>query len=190
MTPISASEQGYVCSWSICKSQQNLFESKDDWISHLRTHFYNQIGESCCNSPVQSPEPSLSSSPSTPSSNISSSSTTTPVATTNTATSPMIKTAHVVDVSEVQGIALVASHLLNWLSKDPSSSYYFIPYEKELAGIAEQRPKLATHVWSICSNFKSSSLKSSSITTSQILSNSTETALQDSNTTTMNTTSS
>jgi hypothetical protein len=164
MTPISAGEQGYVCSWSICKSQQNLFESKDDWISHLRTHFYNQIGESCCNSPVQSPEPSLSSSPSTPSSNISSSSTSTLAASATAATSPI----HVVDLSEVQGIALVASHLLNWLSKDPSSSYYFIPYEKELAAIAEQRPKLASHVWSICSNFKSSSLKSSSTTTCQI----------------------
>ncbi|GAA5807795.1 hypothetical protein MFLAVUS_001174 [Mucor flavus] len=143
----------YVCSWSHCTQQ--LFTTKDDWVSHLRTHFYNQIGESCYNSPVQSPEPSLSSSPSTPTSNISSSSTSTPPV---TSTSPMIKNkTTVIDSSDIQGIALVAAHLLNWLSKDPQSNYYFIPYEKELSAIAEQRPKLASHIWSISSNFKSSS---------------------------------
>ncbi|GAN02603.1 hypothetical protein MAM1_0025d02047 [Mucor ambiguus] len=147
----------YVCSWSHCNTQQNLFENKDALISHLRTHFYNQIGESCCNSPVQSPAPSLSSSPSTPTSNISS-------ACSMSTTSPTIKTMNiVVDDSEIQGIALVASHLLNWLSKDPQSTFYFIPYEKELTSVAEQRPKIASHIWSICSNFKSSLSKSTGV---------------------------
>ncbi|KAI8094989.1 uncharacterized protein B0P05DRAFT_524204 [Gilbertella persicaria] len=141
--PSTMESEHYVCSWSHCKNEQNLFSSKDGWISHLRTHFYNQVGESCCNSPVQSPEPSLSPSPSTPASQISLTST----------TSPRVKP---VDMSDIQGIALVASHLLNWLSKDPQSAPYFIPYEKELTSIAEQRPKLAAFVWSICSNFKSS----------------------------------
>lgn len=147
----------YVCSWSHCNTEQNLFENKDMLISHLRTHFYNQVGESCCNSPVQSPAPSLSSSPSTPTSNISSSCS-------MSTTSPTIKTMNiVVDDSEIQGIALVASHLLNWLSKDPQSTFYFIPYEKELTTVAEQRPKIASHIWSICSNFKSSLSKSTAV---------------------------
>ncbi|KAL7330637.1 hypothetical protein PS15p_205550 [Mucor circinelloides] len=147
----------YVCSWSHCNTEQNLFENKDTLISHLRTHFYNQVGESCCNSPVQSPAPSLSSSPSTPTSNISSSCS-------MSTTSPTIKTMNiVVDDSEIQGIALVASHLLNWLSKDPQSTFYFIPYEKELTTVAEQRPKIASHIWSICSNFKSSLSKSTAV---------------------------
>lgn len=154
MTPTT--NESYVCSWSHCNTEQNLFENKDALISHLRTHFYNQIGESCCNSPVQSPAPSLSSSPSTPTSNISSSSMST--------NSPTMKTMNIVDDSEVQGIALVASYLLNWLSKDPQSTFYFIPYEKELTTVAEQRPKLASHIWSICSNFKSSSTKSTAVT--------------------------
>lgn len=151
---VPTADDDYVCSWSHCPQQ--LFTSKDDWISHLRTHFFNQIGESCCNSPVQSPEPSLSSSPSTPTSNISSSSTTStpPII----SSSPVMMKKHlVIDSSDIQGIALVAAHLLVWLSKDPQSTFYFIPYEKELSTIAEQRPKLASHVWSICSNFKSSS---------------------------------
>ncbi|KAF1802694.1 C2H2-type zinc finger transcription factor [Mucor lusitanicus] len=155
MTPTA--NASYVCSWSHCNTEQNLFENKDALISHLRTHFYNQIGESCCNSPVQSPAPSLSSSPSTPTSNISS-------ACSMSTTSPTIKTMNiVVDDSEIQGIALVASHLLNWLSKDPQSTFYFIPYEKELTSVAEQRPKIASHIWSICSNFKSSLTKSTAV---------------------------
>ncbi|KAI8647270.1 hypothetical protein BD408DRAFT_408896 [Parasitella parasitica] len=143
--------KSYVCSWSHCNTEQNLFENKDGLISHLRTHFYNQVGESCCNSPVQSPAPSLSSSPSTPTSNISLSSMITD--------SPTIKSMTIVDDSPIQGIALVASHLLDWLSKDPQSTLYFIPYEKELTAVVEQRPKLASHIWSICSNFQSSSSK-------------------------------
>ncbi|KAI7903591.1 uncharacterized protein BX663DRAFT_433537 [Cokeromyces recurvatus] len=130
--------QKYICSWSHCSTEQNFFSNKNDWISHLRTHFYNEIGESCCNSPVQSPEPSLLSSPSTP--------------TSNTSSTPTLLS---IDNSNIQGIALVTSHLLDWLSKDPQSMYYFIPYEKELSAVAEQRPKLANRIWSICSNFKS-----------------------------------
>ncbi|KAI9486286.1 MAG: hypothetical protein EXX96DRAFT_548443 [Benjaminiella poitrasii] len=142
MKPITTSDDinstNYICGWSHCTIEQNLFSNKNDWISHLRTHFYNEIGESRCNSPIQSPELSLSL-PSTPTSNISSSS-----------------TLPCVDNSNIQGIALVVSHLLDWLSKDPQSMYYFIPYEKELSAIAEQRPKLACRIWSICSNFRSS----------------------------------
>lgn len=123
----------YDCQWGYCNMKS---DNKNDCISHIRTHFYNQMGESCCNSPVLSPEPSSSSSsPSTPSSNISSISS--------------------VDNSDIQGIALVAAYFLNWLSKDPQAAHHFIPYEKELIKIAEQRPKLAKHIWSIRSNFKS-----------------------------------
>lgn len=160
---VPTADDEYACNWSHCS--QELFTSKDNWISHLRTHFYNQVGESCCNSPVLSPEPSLSSSPSTPSSNISSSSVTTtatPPSSTSTssaAISPVIKKNTMVDTSDIQGIALVAAHLLNWLSKDPQSMYYFIPYEKELTAIVEQRPKMATHISSIFSNFKISTSK-------------------------------
>ncbi|CEP09228.1 hypothetical protein [Parasitella parasitica] len=158
MTPTA--NESFVCSWSHCNTEQNLFESKDALISHLRTHFYNQVGESCCNSPVQSPAPSLASSPSTPTSNISSSSISTD--------SPTIKTMTIVDDSPIQGIALVASHLLNWLSKDPQSALYFIPYEKDLTTVAERRPKLASHIWAICSNFKSSSLSKATTATVKI----------------------
>lgn len=164
---VPTAEDEYACNWSHCS--QELFTSKDNWISHLRTHFYNQVGESCCNSPVLSPEPSLSSSPSTPSSNISSSSVTTTATPPSTSTissttaaaviSPVIKKNTMVDTSDIQGIALVAAHLLNWLSKDPQSMYYFIPYEKELTAIVEQRPKMATHISSIFSNFKISTSK-------------------------------
>lgn len=157
---VATTEDDYPCSWSHCTQQ--LFPTKDEWISHLRTHFFNGIGESCCNSPAQSPEPSLSSSPSTPTSNISSNSSMhTPQSTSHGVTSPVMSNHHVtVDLSDIQGIALVAAHLLVWLSKDPQSTLYFIPYEKELTTIAEQRPKLASHVWSICSNFKLSSSSS------------------------------
>lgn len=120
----------YECGWGYCHMNSTPFDNKNECITHLRTHFYNQMGESCCNSPVQSPEPSVaSSSPSTPTSNIST------------------------DNSDVQGIALVAAHFLHWLSKDPQATHYFIPYEKELIKIAEQRPKLAKQIWSIRSNF-------------------------------------
>lgn len=152
---VPTTDDNYTCNWSHCS--QEIFTNKDDWISHLRTHFYNQVGESCYNSPVQSPEPSLSSSPSTPTSNISSF-TTTNTSPTSTTVSPTMKNT-IVDTSDIQGIALVAAHLLNWLSKDPQSMYYFIPYEKELSTIVEQRPKLASHIWSICSNFKTSTSK-------------------------------
>ena len=152
MTP---TEEGtYECQWTHCA--QELFNTKDDWISHLSTHFYNQVGESCCNSPVQSPEPSLSSSPSTPTSNISSSSSSPPEIITTTMMSSNKTSTTVVDTSEIQGIALVAAHLLDWLSKDPSSMLHFIPYEKELTTIVEQRPKLASHILAICSNFTNS----------------------------------
>jgi hypothetical protein len=135
MVSVDEEKEVYECHWTFCDMNETHYDNKNDCLSHVRSHFYNQMGESCCNSPVESPEPSLSSSPSTPSSNISSSS---------------IPTDH----SDILGIALVAAHLLNWLSKDTQAAYYFIPLEKELLKIAEQRPKLAKHIWSICSNFK------------------------------------
>lgn len=125
MVPIK--DEVYECKWAFCGMSSAQYDNKNDCISHLRTHFYNQLGESCCSSPVTSPEPSLS--PSTPTSTLS-------------------------DNSEVQGIALVAAHLLNWLSKDPQAAFHFIPYEQELIKIAEQRPKLAKQIWSIRSNVK------------------------------------
>lgn len=153
---VLSSDNDYVCNWSHCSDQNYNFTTKDDWISHLRAHFYNPIGESCCNSPIIE-EPSLSfsssSSPSTPSSTTSCTTTNSSITThQQQQQNPMI-----VDYSDIQGIALVAAHLLNWLSKDPASKGYFIPYEKDLSNIAEQRPRLAAHIWSICSNFKSAS---------------------------------
>ncbi|KAI7873191.1 uncharacterized protein EV154DRAFT_540636 [Mucor mucedo] len=166
---VATANDDYACHWSHCTQEEQLFPTKDDWISHLRTHFFNGIGESCCNSPVQSPEPSLSSSPSTPTSNISSSNSSsmyTPQSSNvnGGVSSPVLSHPLTVDVSDIQGIALVASHLLVWLSKDPQSTTYFIPYEKELTTIAEQRPKLASHIWSICSNFKHSSSTATKLT--------------------------
>lgn len=58
-----------------------------------------------------------------------------------------------VDTSDVKGVALVAAHLLVQLSKDPYSHQYFIPYEMELLAIAQQRPKLASYIQSMFSNF-------------------------------------
>ncbi|KAI8374491.1 uncharacterized protein BYT42DRAFT_615650 [Radiomyces spectabilis] len=59
-----------------------------------------------------------------------------------------------VDTSDVQGIALVAAHLLRLLSKDPQSHIYFMPYERELTVIAEQKPKLRPYIRSMFSSFR------------------------------------
>ncbi|KAI8978097.1 hypothetical protein BDB01DRAFT_800803 [Pilobolus umbonatus] len=40
------------------------------------------------------------------------------------------------------GIALMAVHLLNRLSQDPSSAYYLIPYVDELSGVGIERPPI------------------------------------------------
>ncbi|OAD76410.1 C2H2-type zinc finger transcription factor [Phycomyces blakesleeanus NRRL 1555(-)] len=61
-----------------------------------------------------------------------------------------------IDNSDVQGIALVAAHLLRLLSRDNHSHIYFMPYEKELSVAACQRPKLAKFVQTIFSNFSHS----------------------------------
>ncbi|KAI8988262.1 hypothetical protein BDF20DRAFT_854728 [Mycotypha africana] len=160
----------YVCSWSHCHltEQHIYYESKNDFISHLRTHFYNQVGESCCNSPIQSPVPSLASSPSSPTSNVSSSSSnTTPnVSESNSS----IKSNSIeADYSEIQGIALAAAHLLQWLSEETQKSHYFIPFEKTLKDIAEQRPKLASRIQVICSNYKSTSSKPAATSTTSTI---------------------
>ncbi|KAG0188082.1 Chromatin structure-remodeling complex protein rsc9 [Apophysomyces sp. BC1034] len=58
-----------------------------------------------------------------------------------------------IDNSDVQGTALVAAHLLRLLSKDAHSHVYFMPYEKELTIIAQQRPKLAPYIRAMFSSF-------------------------------------
>ncbi|KAF7727037.1 Chromatin structure-remodeling complex protein rsc9 [Apophysomyces ossiformis] len=58
-----------------------------------------------------------------------------------------------IDNSDIQGTALVAAHLLRLLSKDAHSHVYFMPYEKELTVIAQQRPKLAPYIRSMFSSF-------------------------------------
>ncbi|KAI8884662.1 hypothetical protein K501DRAFT_284719 [Backusella circina FSU 941] len=132
-------EDSHHCHWSNCFT--NTFDTKDDCIAHLRTHIYNINGESCCPSPIlNTPSDTSSSIPSTPTSPSSVFSAAT------TATTP--------DVAEIQGIALVAIHLLLWISRDPVSPKYFIPFEKELVLITEQRPKLTSSIWSVLLNLK------------------------------------
>lgn len=60
----------------------------------------------------------------------------------------------VIDTSPVRGISLVAAHLLCQLSKDPKSHVYFMPYERELTLISQQRPKLTSYIQTIFSNFQ------------------------------------
>ncbi|CAO3617190.1 unnamed protein product [Cunninghamella blakesleeana] len=59
-----------------------------------------------------------------------------------------------IDTSSVRGISLVAAHLLCQLSKDPKSHVYFMPYERELTLISQQRPKLTSYIQTIFSNFQ------------------------------------
>ncbi|CAO3590736.1 unnamed protein product [Absidia cylindrospora] len=58
-----------------------------------------------------------------------------------------------VDLSPVRGVSLVAAHLLRQLSKDPKSHVYFMPYERELTLMAQQRPRLTPYIQSMFSNF-------------------------------------
>ncbi|KAI9019601.1 hypothetical protein CLU79DRAFT_243091 [Phycomyces nitens] len=57
------------------------------------------------------------------------------------------------DGSDIKGVALVAIHLLRLLSQHTQSQPYFTPYEKDLTTLAEQKPKLAFHIWSMFGTF-------------------------------------
>lgn len=59
-----------------------------------------------------------------------------------------------VDSLPVQGVSLVATHLLLQLSKDPNSHVYFMPYESEMISIGQQRPTLAPYIQTMFSNFR------------------------------------
>ncbi|ORX48283.1 hypothetical protein DM01DRAFT_1338752 [Hesseltinella vesiculosa] len=73
----------------------------------------------------------------------------------STATSDASSPTSVMDTAPVKGVALVAASLLCQLSKDPNSHVYFMPYERELALIAQQRPQLAPFIHTIFANFSS-----------------------------------
>ncbi|KAL0092940.1 hypothetical protein J3Q64DRAFT_1633182, partial [Phycomyces blakesleeanus] len=76
----------------------------------------------------------------------------TPVSVTSSPVSPSTTYANI-DSSDIKGVALVAVHLLRLLSQQTQSQPYFTPYEKDLTTLAEQKPKLAFHIWSMFSTF-------------------------------------
>ncbi|KAI8343252.1 hypothetical protein BC941DRAFT_89981 [Chlamydoabsidia padenii] len=158
-----------MCMWTDCEKLEP-FNDKIDIATHLRTHFgdeglhqdYQQSSSSemvptlasLSLSTSKSCMSSLSSSPSSPASSTRSGSS-------SISASPTTKTAPMttnyrkpsIDLSPVRGVSLVAAHLLRQLSKDPKSHVYFMPYERELTLIAQQRPKLIPYIQSMFCNF-------------------------------------
>ncbi|KAI8093857.1 uncharacterized protein BX664DRAFT_330754 [Halteromyces radiatus] len=124
-----------ICMWTDCE-QAEPFNDKLDIAAHLRKHFGDDQQQTSSAEMV----PTLAS--------LSLSSTQQPQS-----SSPQ-STISPIDTSPIRGISLVAAHLLRQLSKDPKSHIYFMPYERELLLIAQQRPKLTPFIQPMFSNFR------------------------------------